>query len=29
LVGDHLHHVHGSHCDDHGRIEAQRGGRAA
>lgn len=20
LVGTHLHHVHGSHCDDHGTI---------
>jgi hypothetical protein len=20
LVGDHLHHQHGDHCDDHGRI---------
>jgi len=20
LVGDHLHHAHGGHCDDHGRI---------
>jgi len=21
LVGDHLHHPHGDHCDDHGRVE--------
>lgn len=21
LVGGHLHHPHGSHCDDHGRLE--------
>lgn len=21
LVGDHLHHAHGPHCDDHGRID--------
>jgi hypothetical protein len=20
LVNDHLHHVHGDHCDDHGRV---------
>jgi len=20
LVGDHLHHAHGNHCDDHGRL---------
>lgn len=22
LVGDHLHHPHGGHCDDHGRVIA-------
>jgi hypothetical protein len=21
LVGDHLHHPHGDHCDDHGSIQ--------
>jgi hypothetical protein len=21
LVSDHLHHAHGGHCDDHGRVE--------
>jgi hypothetical protein len=20
LVGDHLHHEHGDHCDDHGEV---------
>ncbi len=29
LVGDHLHHAHETHCDDHGRIEVQRGIKAA
>ena len=22
LVGDHLHHHHGGHCDDHGKLQA-------
>ena len=22
LVADHLHHPHGDHCDDHGRLQA-------
>jgi hypothetical protein len=24
LVGDHLHHPHGNHCDDHGRVPMKR-----
>ncbi len=29
LVGNHLHHAHGSHCDDHGQIEVERSSKAA
>jgi len=29
LVGDHLHHAHGDHCDDHGRVEVVRSSRRA
>ena len=30
LVGDHLHHEHDDHCDDHGRVEIlHRASRAA
>jgi hypothetical protein len=28
LVGDHLHHQHGEHCDDHGLIAVARMGQA-
>ncbi len=24
LVGDHLHHTHGNHCDDHGPVRTSR-----
>ena len=29
LVGDHLHHAHGSHCDDHGSVDVQSEIKAA
>ena len=29
LVGDHLHHLHGNHCDDHGPVEVMRRRQAA
>ena len=29
LVGGHLHHVHGSHCDDHGEVGVKSGSKAA
>ncbi len=29
LVGHHLHHAHGNHCDDHGSIELESGIKAA
>ncbi len=29
LVGGHLHHEHGGHCDDHGPVDVHVGARAA
>ena len=28
LVNDHLHHPHGEHCDNHGKVELAAGARA-
>jgi hypothetical protein len=29
LVNGHLHHAHGSHCDDHGAVEARLAAKAS